>query len=336
MFGRNAKLPVDIMFGRKDEEQHQSYGEYVDKWTSSMKEAVEIAKEKAAKNAQQGKKSYDAKTKCSFINIGDRVLVRNLTPRGGTGKLRSYWEEKIHKVLDKKNDIPIYRVKAEDGSGKSRVLHRNMLKECNDLPVETTPSSENLKAKTKTKTPVNPVQQRQDVQQPGSESDDSDEERPLFYLEEVLTRRKSKRRNHPLIIPSSNEDTTEEVIEDEQTDNNDEGSPQELLRVIDIEDENESSIEAPQEDAPISPTNIAPPSIDDVLAEIPIEERSIIQDSSPEESICSPNSPLVPPRRSGRDRNPAKHFTYDVLGQPSMQPRRNKLSWQQETKNLNP
>ena len=205
-----------------------------------------------------------------------------------------------------------------------------MLKECNDLPVETTPSSKYHKAETETKTPVTPVQQRIDIQSLCSDSDDSEEERPLFYLEEVLARRKSKRRNQPLISSSSNEET-EEVIEDAQSINNDEGLAQELRRVIDIDD-NESTNDAPPEDAPITQINIAPPSID-VLADIPIEERSITQDSSLEDDT---SSPLVPPRRSGRNRNPAKHFTYDELGEPSLQPRRNKLSWQQEIKQLNP
>uniref|UniRef100_A0A7M5XBV7 Uncharacterized protein n=1 Tax=Clytia hemisphaerica TaxID=252671 RepID=A0A7M5XBV7_9CNID len=108
MFGRNAKLPIDMMFEGKEETQHQSYGGYVDAWTSSMREAAKLAKENAEKVAKQGKKHYDQKVRCSFIKVGDRVLVRNLTPRGGTGKLRSYWEEKVHVVVDKRDDIPIY------------------------------------------------------------------------------------------------------------------------------------------------------------------------------------------------------------------------------------
>ena len=68
---------------------------------------------------------------------GDRVLVRNMTERGGPGKLRSYWEQEIYVVTQKRKDMPVYEVKPETGNGRSRVLHRNLLLPCSYLPVET-------------------------------------------------------------------------------------------------------------------------------------------------------------------------------------------------------
>ena len=53
------------------------------------------------------------------------------------GKLRSYWENDIHVVIRKKDEnIPVYTVKAENGKGKERVLHRNLLLSCEHLPLE--------------------------------------------------------------------------------------------------------------------------------------------------------------------------------------------------------
>lgn len=49
---------------------------------------------------------------------GDRVLVRNLTPRGGTGKLRNHWEDGVQVVVRQMGEgIPVYEVKPEQGRG---------------------------------------------------------------------------------------------------------------------------------------------------------------------------------------------------------------------------
>ena len=50
---------------------------------------------------------------------------------------RSYWEKDVHVIVKKRDeDIPVYTVKAENGSGKERVLHRNLLLSCEHLPLE--------------------------------------------------------------------------------------------------------------------------------------------------------------------------------------------------------
>ena len=51
------------------------------------------------------------------------------------GKLRSFWEDKIHNVLETNGENPVvYRVQAEnDPNGRTRNLHRNMLQPCDEL-----------------------------------------------------------------------------------------------------------------------------------------------------------------------------------------------------------
>ena len=65
----------------------------------------------------------------------DRVLIRNMSEKGGTGKMRSFWEERVHVVVENINNENItYKVKPErDTDGRIRVLHRKMLLQCNDL-----------------------------------------------------------------------------------------------------------------------------------------------------------------------------------------------------------
>ena len=65
------------------------------------------------------------------------MLVRNLTERGGPGKLQSHWEDVIHVVVDRMGiQSPVYKVKPESGGGRVRVLHQNLLLPCDALELD--------------------------------------------------------------------------------------------------------------------------------------------------------------------------------------------------------
>ncbi|CAB3992586.1 Retrovirus-related Pol poly from transposon [Paramuricea clavata] len=80
----------------KDKDGTTTYSQCVSKWQTAMKEAYAKASNLASKNASRGKKQYDKKVRSTVLQPGDRVLVRNLTPRGGPGKLQSFWEDEVH------------------------------------------------------------------------------------------------------------------------------------------------------------------------------------------------------------------------------------------------
>ena len=74
------------------------------------------------KIARRGQKSYNQRTWSSTLQPGDHVLVRNLTHRGGPGKLRNYWKDAIHVVRGRKGpDGPVYVVEPLQGTGRKQV-----------------------------------------------------------------------------------------------------------------------------------------------------------------------------------------------------------------------
>ena len=63
------------------------------------------------------------------------MLVRNLSEKRGTGKLRNHWKEKIHKIVPVIGDDSVtYKVVPENVmKSKDWIVHRNMLLNCDNL-----------------------------------------------------------------------------------------------------------------------------------------------------------------------------------------------------------
>lgn len=102
-----------------------------------MTEAYQVANKNSLSASAKGKSHYDQKVRGVVLKPGDRVLVRNLGERGGPGKLRSYWENRIYVVRDQVSDNQVYVIHPEgNGQGRTRTLHRNLLLLVNDLPVD--------------------------------------------------------------------------------------------------------------------------------------------------------------------------------------------------------
>ena len=131
-----TRLPIDVIFST-ERTASSNYSTYVKNWQATMKEAYALASKRSESLGPKGKKQYDRRVNSSVLQPGDRVLVRNLSKRGGPGKLRSYWEDTVHHVVDRKGEgSPVYEIKPETGVGRRRVIHRNLLLPCNDLPFE--------------------------------------------------------------------------------------------------------------------------------------------------------------------------------------------------------
>ena len=111
MFGMPSRLPIDSLFPNNEPDENCSYGEFVNKWKDSMNEAFNIANKNIRKTSDYNKQKYDSKAKSVEIVPGDKVLVKNGRDEGGTGKLRSFWEQNIYEVVSKHEDIPVYKIK---------------------------------------------------------------------------------------------------------------------------------------------------------------------------------------------------------------------------------
>ena len=68
-----------------------------------MKETYAKISNQETENASRGRRQYDKKVRSTIIKHGDMVLVRNLTLRGGLGKLSFFWKDEVYVVLSRKS-----------------------------------------------------------------------------------------------------------------------------------------------------------------------------------------------------------------------------------------
>ena len=127
MYGREARLPIDLCFGTSpDGGDCSDYLQYVDKLKSDLKRAYELAVTVANKSHDKNKRYYDNRVRDQVLEKGDRVLVRALG-LPGKHKLGDKWNSDPYVVVEKMPDLPVYRVKPEKGRGMVKTLHRDHL-----------------------------------------------------------------------------------------------------------------------------------------------------------------------------------------------------------------
>ena len=127
LFGRHPQLPIDIEFGvRTPDLVAVSTENYVQKLQKRLKWAFNKAQEVIEKQKAKYKSHYDKKVRCTKLESGDLVLVRQKAFLG-KHKIQDRWENEPYIVLEQvRPDAPVFKV-AREGETKSRTLHRNML-----------------------------------------------------------------------------------------------------------------------------------------------------------------------------------------------------------------
>ena len=293
LFGRTPRLPVDILFNLPSQEQQVSYGEYVARWQAQMKEAYEIASATAQKEALRGKRHYDQKTYGAQLHPGSRVLLRNLTERGGPGKLRSHWEDAVYVVVSQKSpDIPVFEIKPERG-GRSRTVHRNLLLPCDSLPVETPETGEQDKRKRGLRQNKGRVQEQPQLQETDMDSEDEGELVWRFSHQHNF-----KGRDY---LPTPETETSERQVEAQQASDSE---PE--IQAVEEEEEPELQTTHDRQD------------LREQQKEQTADDEEQHQQGDRDSDTDSGSSPLGQHIHPPRERRRPRMLTYDTLGQPTV------------------
>ncbi len=171
MFGRQPRLPVDLAFGFpvKDKEP-VPHSQYVRHLKARLEESYRLAQENSAKLAERNKKQFDKHVREATLQVGDRVLVRNLRLRN-KHKLADKWESTVYRVVKQMENLPVYAVLPEDGDGPARTLHRDLLLPCGHLS-----ETEDERTSERSKPPQRPRTRQSSPQLQQPEYSDSEDE----------------------------------------------------------------------------------------------------------------------------------------------------------------
>ena len=278
MYGREPRLPIDLLLSiRENKNDAVSYKKYVEEWKRGMEEAFAIAKAKSSKRKEADRKRWNARPLLSTLRVGDRVLVQNKERREGPSKLVCHWEPNVHKVtkvMDENNVV--YSVKREDGKGRHRVLHRNML-----LPVgdefEITDNGQPQCLKRKSKDTTRKVVEQSTEEE--SECDSDSDEGPTFFPSSLDTRDHSTlRKTNHMDAASRLENVIEEYMLDEMLTSDEEVSDvNQDIAVGELPSEDE------ERETLLSLPDSQPETIEEyVLDRVPSSEDQVSDDESDE------------------------------------------------------
>jgi hypothetical protein len=128
MFGREAKLPIDLMYGTGDNKDMTTI-EYATQLKKGLDEAYSCAREKLAASHERRKEHYDKRVHGQPFADGDLVWLHStVIPPGQSRKLHHPWTGP-YKILEKISDSD-YKIKGLRGRKQCRIVHFDRLKLC--------------------------------------------------------------------------------------------------------------------------------------------------------------------------------------------------------------
>ena len=284
-----------------------------------MKDAYQVVHQEMQKHGEYNKGKYDSKIKQVEVNVGDRVLVKN-TEKGGTGKLRSNWEQQIYEVVSKDSMVPVYTVRPLRGR-KTKKLHRNMLMRANHLPTDVfDPEEKPAPAPAKKKCqPKGTPNQEKITPDPEQSDSDSDSDIAVIYPREET--REEEVPDEYFEMDSLEEEELEELssLSEEIL------GPEEVVESSDNEElestiayemsEEEPTVAYEMTDDEMDPLEESLETVETGETEY-LDAREQLSESSAEGSAedSEDSSDDERPVRPQRNRRPRKVYTYDEMG----------------------
>lgn len=130
MFGRDAKLPLDILLPEENREPARDGRSWITKHQTSLQDAYTTASGRLKDAALARKKMHDQRGRAMAepLRVGERVLLRNHKVKG-RNKIQDKWEDKVYKITERR-DNNTYMIDRADGQGGAKVVGQAELQVC--------------------------------------------------------------------------------------------------------------------------------------------------------------------------------------------------------------
>lgn len=130
MFGRDAKLPLDILLPEDDSDVSNDSQRWITKHQMSLREAYNTTSKRLNEAASLRKTRHNQKGRptAEALIVGERVLLRNRKVRG-RNKIQDKWQDKVFKIVERRENNT-YVVEPADGQGKEKVVSQTELQVC--------------------------------------------------------------------------------------------------------------------------------------------------------------------------------------------------------------
>ena len=288
MYGRQPRLPIDLILGVEQQTADtHDYKTFVSSLKERLSYAYQLAQKNSCKKGLQNKEQYDQKCRGAILEIGDRVLVKNVSIRGRQ-KLANRWEDNVYNIVSQPvQDIPVFKVRLEgmDDKSPTRTLHRNLLLPIGNLPFEISDKEVNV-------TPCRPLKRRsqRDQHEDIDSPDDDDNDDESIFLDV----------HNPKIIPLDNQ--IEDLVDNDQL---------EIIRFDNPLDSPLRSVEEVPVDIIDSPVHIDHDNVTQENDHIPINNVIPQVDTDTDQPENLDEIVIVnSPRRSNRQRRLPDRWSY--------------------------
>lgn len=149
LFGREARIPADIVYGAPPDDgvRSDSLSEFVDRQQQRLRDAYDQVRQDLKGCAQRRKRQYDLRTRPRTYNVGSWVWC--LDPRRRTGRYKKWQSPYCGPFLVTRQRGPVNYEIQLGPRARPRVVHVDKLKECltpptNDWSQPAPESSQNV------------------------------------------------------------------------------------------------------------------------------------------------------------------------------------------------